>query len=99
MDKSHFVKQTLENARENYTWRFFSNADHQWRWERLAVDGLIVEQSESSYPQYENCVANACEKGYVFLPSSSTKTQNTPPRKKRSYFAIPTPPKKTVPKL
>ncbi len=97
MDKSHYVKQTLENARVNYTWRFFSDSSHQWRWERLAFDGTVVEHSQSSFPQYESCVANATESGYVFVPSSSTKAPSAS-KPKRSYVRIPSTPHKPVSK-
>ena len=37
--------------------------------------------------QYENCVANACESGYVYLASpSSTKPKSKVVKQKRSYM-------------
>jgi hypothetical protein len=86
-----------EHPHANRIWRFFSDPDHQWRWERLAFDGTVLEHSESGYPQYESCMANACEKGYVFLASSSTKPEDRSPKKKRSYIRFPTKGQKQVP--
>ena len=55
-------------ARANQIWRFYSDAAHQWRWERLAFDGAVREHSASGYEQYEDCVANATERGYALYP-------------------------------
>ena len=74
-----------ENKHVNLIWRFYSDSAHQWRWERLAFDGTVLEHSASGYPQYEACLASACEKGYVMLPSLSTKPESTSPKAKRSY--------------
>jgi hypothetical protein len=88
-----------EHPHENRIWRFFSDSDHQWRWERLAFDGTVLEHSESGYPQYESCMANAGDKGYVFLASlSSTKPKSTSPKKKRSYTLLTTKHRKQVAK-
>jgi len=73
----------------NCIWRFYSTADQRWRWQRLAFDGSVVEQSASAYKHYEGCLANACERGYVFLPSLSTKPEGTLHRTKRSYLPGP----------
>ena len=97
MNTNPIVPLYPEKTPENRIWRFFSDSDHQWRWERLAFDGTVLEHSESGYPQYESCMANACEKGYVFLPSSSTKREDKSPKKKRSYIKFPTKGQKQVP--
>lgn len=77
-----------ENAQVNLIWRFYTDSARQWRWQRLAFDGTVLEHSESGYPQYESCLANACEWGYVFLPSLSTKPKSTPSKTKRSYTRV-----------
>ena len=89
-----------ENADVNHIWRFFSDAAHQWRWERLAFDGTVLERSMSCYPLYDNCVANASGSGYVFVASpASTRPKSTSPRTKRSYMRMPTKGQKQVPKI
>lgn len=77
-----------ENAKANQIWRFYSDAAHQWRWERLAFDGTVLEHSGSGYPHYEGCLANACESGYVSLPSLSTRPEKALPKTKRSYVRL-----------
>ncbi len=99
MDTTLTSRFYSENPKANRIWRFFSDSDHQWRWERLAFDGTVLEHSESSYPQYESCMANAGEKGYVFLASLSTKPKSTSPKKKRSYMRMPTKGQQQVPKV
>jgi hypothetical protein len=89
-----------ETPPEKRIWRFFADSDHQWRWERLAFDGTVLEHSKSGYLQYESCVANASESGYVFLAApSSTKPKSTSPKTKRSYMRMPTKGQKQVPKI
>ena len=90
MDTNLITRFYSDNAQANRIWRFFSDSDHQWRWERLAFNGTVLEQSKSGYPQYESCMADASESGYVFLASSSTKPKSTAPKKKRSYMRMPT---------
>jgi hypothetical protein len=70
-------------------WRFYSDPAHQWRWQRLAVDGMVIEHSTSGYSQYESCLANAIEHGYVFLPPSTSKMEKKP-SVKRSYMRLST---------
>ena len=99
MDRVLYERLKLENAQVNVVWRFFTESDHQWRWERLALDGTVLERSKSGYPQYESCVANASESGYVFLPSSSTKPKSASARTKRSYMRMPTKGHKQAPNI
>jgi len=77
-----------ENPQANLIWRFYSDSAHLWRWERLAFDGTVLEHSASGYPQYEGCLANACESGYVLLPSLSTRPEKASPKTKRSYVRL-----------
>jgi hypothetical protein len=78
-----------KHAKANSIWRFYSDPAHQWRWERLAFDGKVVERSPESYGTYEGCLANACGCGYVSLPSLSTKAERVPPKLKRAYTRFP----------
>jgi len=77
-----------ENPQANLIWRFYSDSAHQWKWEHLAFNGTVLERSECGYPQYESCLANACERGYVFWPSLSSKRESTSPKTKRSYIRL-----------
>lgn len=74
-----------KHAKANLIWRFYSDSDRQWRWEQLAFDGTVLDQSKSGYKLYESCLANAVERGYVLLPSLSTRPNSTTSRTKRSY--------------
>ena len=73
-------------ATTNQIWRFFSDAAHQWHWERLSFNGTVLESSATGYPQYEDCLAKAAERGYVLPPSLTTKAEKTSPRTKRPYI-------------
>ena len=74
------------NAKANIIWRFYSDPAHRWRWECLAFDGTVLEHSTSGYKQYEGCLANACERGYLLLPSLSSKPVSTSQKTKRAYM-------------
>lgn len=77
-----------ENRRDNFIWRFYSDAAHHWRWQRLAFDGTVIEHSKSGYSQYEACVADAGEHGYVPAPSLSTQAASGLPKITRSYIRL-----------
>jgi len=69
-------------------WRFFSDSAHRWSWQRLAFDGTVIERSKTAYSQYEACLANASEHGYVSFPSLSTKADSRSAKVKRSYIRL-----------
>lgn len=73
------------NAKANVIWRFYVDAAQRWQWERLAFDGAVLERSKSGYKLYEDCVANASERGYLVLPSLSTRPASTSKATKRTY--------------
>jgi hypothetical protein len=86
--EEHRSRQT-EDTRSldiNLIWRFYSGPDHRWRWQRLSFDKAVVQQSETGYKEYEACLANAREHGYVFQPSQSTRPESTSPKGRRSYW-------------
>ena len=58
-----------EVADRDEIWRFYRDLDHHWRWQRLSAERLLISESRSGYAEYEGCLANAKEEGYVFLPS------------------------------
>ena len=82
----------------NQIWRFYTDPAHQWRWQRLAFDGTVLEHSKSGLTTYDNCVANACKCGYVFAPALSTKPESKPSKMKRSSMRFPTSPNKRLPR-
>ena len=51
----------------NIIWRFYSDLSHAWRWQQLSADRTVVSESHGAYKNYEQCLADAIEKGYVFL--------------------------------
>lgn len=53
----------------NNIWRFYVDQDRRWRWQRLSADRSLISESRAAYKEYENCLANAKEEGYVFHPS------------------------------
>ena len=52
----------------NIIWRFYSDTSHAWRWQQIAADRTVVSESQKAYKNYEGCLADAVEKGYVFQP-------------------------------
>jgi hypothetical protein len=50
----------------NIIWRFYSDPTHAWRWQRISADRTVVSESQRSYKNYEGCLADARDKGYVF---------------------------------
>jgi hypothetical protein len=69
----------------NLIWRFYSDSEHRWRWQHLAFDSSVLAESRASYAHYEACLANAKERGYVFLPSLSTRPQSSSSKPRRVY--------------
>lgn len=74
------------NAKANVIWRFYLDSAHRWQWECLAFDGGVLEHSKSGHKLYEDCLANACERGYLLLPSLSTRPASTSKETKRAYM-------------
>jgi len=87
------------NPQVNLIWRFFSDSAHHWKWQRLAFDGTVIEHSSSAYSQYEDCLANASDHGYVSCPALSTKANSASSQAKRSYTPIATGHQKIVPAI
>jgi hypothetical protein len=78
------------NLQVSLVWRFYLDSAFHWRWQQLAFDGTVVAHSKSSYSQYEACLANAGEHGYVSFPALSTKANRTSPKAKRSHIGLST---------
>jgi hypothetical protein len=49
----------------NLIWRFYRGEDRQWRWQQLSVDRRVISDSPSAHPDYEHCLADARQQGYV----------------------------------
>jgi len=47
-------------------WRFFVGDDGRWRWQTLTAGRVVLSESESSYTEYDACMAAAAKKGYLF---------------------------------
>ncbi len=68
----------------NLIWRFYLDQERQWRWQRLSVGLAVIAESPKAYKEYEGCVANAKDQGYVFLPPQTTRVQPRATARKRS---------------
>ena len=55
----------------NIIWRFYTDLDYRWRWQHLAVDRTVIAESRTAYKEYEGCLADARDQGYVFHPAQS----------------------------
>ena len=53
----------------NVIWRFYMDGGHLWNWQQIGAGQAVVAQSSSGYSDYEACLANAIDRGYVFLPA------------------------------
>jgi hypothetical protein len=56
-------------APANLIWRFYVDPRQRWRWQHLSVQREVIAESPKSYKKYEDCLADATDKGYVFYPS------------------------------
>jgi uncharacterized protein YegP (UPF0339 family) len=58
----------------NLIWRFYRDPNGQWRWQHLAFNLDVVAESPKGYNEYEGCVENAVDHGYVsVLPQTTQK--------------------------
>jgi hypothetical protein len=65
---------TPEQPKAHVVWRFYAEPGHEWKWQRLSVQGEVISQSARSYKSYEGCVADAKDSGYLFEPAQSRKS-------------------------
>ena len=54
------------NQPANIIWRFYMNQNQAWHWQRLSLDRSVVEESDTGYANYAQCVASAARRGYTF---------------------------------
>ncbi len=96
----HLIERArADTPKVNLIWRFYRDSARHWKWQRLAFDGTVIEHSTTAYSQYEACLANASEHGYVSFPSLSTKAKSTPAKVKRSSIRFTTKQQKSVPAI
>jgi hypothetical protein len=53
----------------NVIWRFYMDDGRRWNWQQIGAGQAVVEASPQGYSNYEACLANAVDRGYVFLPA------------------------------
>lgn len=59
----------------NLVWRFYMDQAHRWRWQHLAIDRTVVAESAKGFGDYEDCLTDAKNSGYVFHPSHARLVQ------------------------
>lgn len=64
-------------------WRFYVDEHRQWRWQQLSVSRAVIAESVSGYKVYEACIANAAEKGYVFVAAKTKPLPANPAKHRR----------------
>ena len=64
-----------EKAEANLVWRFYIDPNHRWRWQHLSVQREVISESPTGYKEYEECLADAEGKGYVFHPPHARLVQ------------------------
>ena len=55
----------------NVIWRFYMDNGRRWNWQQIGAGQTIVAESAKSYSNYEACLANAIDQGYVYLPAQA----------------------------
>ena len=65
----------MRDSGVNLIWRFYRGDDRQWRWQQLSVDRGVISDSPSAHPDYEHCLADARQQGYVYqVPQPGERT-------------------------
>jgi hypothetical protein len=64
----------------NAVWRFYTDQDLGWRWQRVSTDHLVIAESRTHFAEYEKCVADAASNGYRFQPSQGNSVRGPSPR-------------------
>jgi hypothetical protein len=59
------------NIPMNVIWRFYMDDGQRWNWQQIGAGQAVVEASSKGYGNYEACLANAKDRGYVFLPAQT----------------------------
>ena len=62
----------------NTVWRFYTDHSHRWKWQCLSVNREVLAESRSAFKDYEECMTDAKDKGYVFQPSQAKLAKGQP---------------------
>ena len=57
----------------NVIWRFYMDGARLWKWQQIGPSQAIVAESSEGYGDYEACLANAKDRGYVFIPAQGKR--------------------------
>ena len=60
----------------NLIWRFYTDDKKCWKWQQLSVSREVVTESQAAYKEYDRCIADAKDNGYVFQPSHARLMPN-----------------------
>ena len=55
----------------NVIWRFYVDDGNRWNWQQIGAGQAVVAESAKGYINYEACLANAKDRGYVYLPAQA----------------------------
>ena len=55
----------------NIIWRFYMDGARRWNWQQIGAGQTVVAESAKGYVDYETCLANAINQGYVYLPAQA----------------------------
>ena len=64
-------------------WDFKRDGDHLWRWKRESLYHELIDSSQSAFPTFEACVADAQRRGYDGTCLSGTPPPDLPGRVRR----------------
>lgn len=70
------------NAIANTVWLFSRDPDHSWRWQHVSIHRVVIKESQTTFDEYESCLANAKRNGYIFDSAKGNKLE--PARRPRS---------------
>ena len=57
----------------NVIWRFFVDGNQHWKWQQIGAGQSVVAESAKGYTNYEACMEDARDQGYVFTASKGRR--------------------------
>ncbi len=57
----------------NVIWRFFMDVNRRWKWQQIGAGQAVVAESPNAYTDYEACMEDARNQGYVFTTSKGRR--------------------------
>ena len=72
--------QSDDAPKTNTIWRFYTDQNHRWKWQRLSVSRQVIAESHTAYKDYESCLTDAKDSGHVYLPSQAKVISSAPHR-------------------